>query len=68
MKIRIRIINIVVLISVLLSSCYITRVASDKESFIKTKIDLKQKLREGKITQCEYDWLMLTHYEMYYGQ
>lgn len=57
-----------ILILALFSSCYITKPIHEKEFFIKNKIDLKIKLNRGELTKCEYDWLMLTNYEMYYGQ
>lgn len=52
----------------LLSSCYSPKSLVDREYFIKSRIDIKQKYIRGDITKCEYDWLMLTNYEMYYGQ
>ena len=40
----------------------------NKECFTKAKTDIKNKYIEGKITKCEYDWLILSYYEMYYGR
>lgn len=53
---------------ILFSSCYSPKSLVDREYFIKSRIDIKQKYIKGEITKCEYDWLMLTNYEMYYGQ
>lgn len=57
-----------ILILCLFSSCYVSRVQKHRQEFVRSKIEIKQKYMEGKITKCEHDWLMLTYYEMYYGR
>lgn len=57
-----------ILIFILFSSCYSSKKSLERQEFVRCKIDIKQKYIEGRITKCEHDWLMLTYYEMYYGQ